>query len=145
LPKHRIETAVTSNAPRSRVWEVLDQADRWHEWGPWRTTGLEREGNPPPGGTGAIRVLKAPGMTLREEIVAHEPQSHHAYEVLSGLPVRNYHADVRLSGDEAGPTEISWIAEFDGSFPGAGTAMKLFLGRAIPDVAKRVARQAERR
>ena len=125
---------------------MLDQVDRWHEWGPWSKTGFQREGDPPPGGLGAIRALKMPGTTLHEEIVDYEPVKRMAYELRSGLPVRDYRAEVVLRPASDGGTEISWSAEFGGGkVPGSGGAMRLMLGRAIPDIAERVAREAEHR
>jgi uncharacterized protein YndB with AHSA1/START domain len=145
VANQRIETVAHSNAPPERVWSVLDDAGRWHEWGPWSKSGLEREGTPAPGGVGAVRTLKLPGTTLHEEITAYEPPSRMAYELRSGLPVRDYRAEVTLTAAPGGGTEIGWRAEFDGKLPGAGGAMRLMLGRAIPDIAERVAREAERR
>ncbi len=71
--------------------------------------------------------------------------SRMTYALRSGLPVRDYRAEVALSDGDAGGTRIEWFAEFDGTLPGSGAAMKLMLGRAIPDIARRVAREAERR
>ena len=146
MAKHQIESVAHSEAPPQAVWEVLDQVDRWHEWGPWSETRFDREGEPPPGGVGAVRALKMLGTTLHEEIVLHEPTTRMAYELHSGLPVRDYRAEVVLSPGDGGGTEISWTASFDGGkMPGSGGAMRLMLGRAIPDIAERVAKEAERR
>jgi len=48
----------------------------------------------------------------REEIVAYEPPTHLAYTIVRGQPVRNYRADVTLTGDSDG-TSISWTGTFD--------------------------------
>ena len=55
---------------------------------------FERHGAPEPGGVGAIRKLGRWPVYGREEVVASEAPSHHAYVLLSGQPVRNYRADV---------------------------------------------------
>lgn len=145
MGRYRVEGVAESKAARERVWEVLDDVARWHEWGPWSKTRFEREGEPAPGGVGAVRELKMPGSTIREEITDHEPPARMEYTLLSGLPVRNYRAGVRLTDLDGGGTRIEWSSEFDGKFPGAGAAMRLLLGRAIADAPKRVARAAEER
>ena len=144
MGRHRIHATARSEASRDAVWAVLADVDRWSEWGPWKETSFEREGTPR-GGAGAIRLLRMPGMTLREEILEADPPAHLAYTVLSGLPVRDYRADVQLTDGVGGGTQIDWRAEFDGSFPGAGVAMRLLIGRALRDASKRVARAAEQR
>jgi hypothetical protein len=141
----RVEGVAESKASRAQVWAVLDDVERWHEWGPWNKTRFEREGEPRPGGVGAVRELKMPGSTIREEIVVHDAPSRLEYTLLSGLPVRNYRAVVQLTELDGGGTRIDWSSEFDGKFPGAGPLMSLVLGRAIGDAPKRVARAAERR
>ena len=54
----------------------------------------EREGDPAPGGVGAVRKLGRWPAFTREEITEYAPPHHLAYAILSGLPVRGYHADV---------------------------------------------------
>ena len=58
----------------------------------------------------------------REKIVVFEPPSHHAYTLLSGNPVRNYRADVRLTPDGNG-TLIRWGGTFEPIVPGTGPVL----------------------
>ncbi len=97
-------------------------------------------GDPVPDGVGAIRVFTRRPITSREEVVAFEPPSPLGYRLLSGLPVRDYSAEVRLTPQGA-ETEIHWRSEFESGVPG----MSAFIGRIIPGVAERLAAEARRR
>jgi hypothetical protein len=141
--KHVVEARASSGAPREKVWDVVADVPRWAEWGPWNSSAYEREGTPAPGGVGAVRLLKRPAMTLREELTAFEPPEHMAYELLSGMPVRGYRAEVRLS--EAGEgSEIQWRSEFD-ALPGVGHLYRWQLQKAFEQITESVARRAEGR
>ena len=141
MGKHKIDARARSKASRERVWDVLADVPRWSDWGPWTSTELAREGDPPPGGMGAVRALKRFPMTLREEIVVYEPPERMAYTLLSGLPLRDYRAEVTLSADGDG-TEIHWRSEFD-ALPGVGELFRWQLQRAFEDITTRLARAAE--
>ena len=70
MPTFTLEKNVA--APPSTVFEVLaDHRNYSAINGRIRSSTLEREGEPAPNGVGAIRVLKAIGPPLREEIVEY--------------------------------------------------------------------------
>ena len=77
----------------------------------------------------------------REQIVVSEPPTHHAYTTLSGNPVRNYRADVRLTPDRDG-TLIKWSGTFAPTVPGTGRALEAVYRRLIGAFARRLARYA---
>jgi hypothetical protein len=139
-----IDAKAHSRAPREAVWNILADAANWSKWGPWTKSELEREGSPAPGGVGSVKRLARGRLALREEVTEFEPPSRYGYRLLSGLPVRDYRAQVTLS-DAADGTDIAWHSEFDARFPGTGGLVRRSLQRAITDVAKRVAAEAERR
>jgi uncharacterized protein YndB with AHSA1/START domain len=140
---HSYEVTARSSAPPERIFALLADATSWPRWaGPLIAHGSwEREGDPPPGGVGAIRKVGRWPQFGREEIVAHEPPTHHAYTMLSGNPVRNYRADVRLTPDGAG-TRIVWGATFEPLVPGTGRLLCAVYRRLIGSFARRVARYA---
>ena len=140
MKQHVIEARVIAAAPRDTVWAVLADARSWHTWGPWDRAELEREGHDVADGVGAIRVFTRRPITSREEVVAFEPPLRLAYRLLSGLPVREYRAEVRLTADGAA-TEIHWRSEFESGVPG----MAAFIGRIVPRVAADMAAEAQRR
>ena len=134
-----------SAAPPEKVFAVLADGAGWSRWaGPMIVKSWwEREGVPAPGGVGAIRALGMKRVGSREEITAYEPPRHLAYTILSGLPVRDYLADVRLMAEGSG-TRIEWSGTFTPKAPGTGPLLRLFLLATIGSFTRRLAKQAER-
>ncbi len=141
------EFTVASAAPPPAVFDVLADATRWHEWAGVSvgTSVWEREGEPAPGGVGAVRRLGRWPVFGREQIVEYDPPAHMAYTILSGIPVRGYHADVDLRPDGAGGTTISWSGAFAAKIPGTGALLAAALRRTVLGYARRAAAEAERR
>jgi uncharacterized protein YndB with AHSA1/START domain len=132
-----------SDAAPEKVFEMLADGAGWSRWaGPTIVRSWwEREGTPAPGGVGAIRALGLGRVGSREEIVAYAPPTHMAYTILSGLPVRDYRADVRLTPDGTG-TRIEWSGTYTPKVPGTGGALRLFLLATIGSFVRRLARHA---
>ena len=139
------EVTGRSDAPPEKVFEVLADGAGWSRWaGPMVVKSWwEREGTPAPGGVGAIRALGTKYVGSREEILAYDPPTHLAYTILSGLPVRDYRADVRLTPDGTG-TRIVWSGTFTPKVPGTAGALRAFLLTTIGGFVRRLARQAAR-
>jgi Polyketide cyclase / dehydrase and lipid transport len=53
---------------------------------------------------------------MKERVTTLEPEERLEYDLLSGLPVRNYHAVVTLA-DAGKGTDITWSARFDPPWP----------------------------
>jgi uncharacterized protein YndB with AHSA1/START domain len=138
------EVTARSAAPPERVFALIADAPGWKRWaGPMiGHASWEREGDPAPGGIGAIRKVGRWPAFGHEQIVAYEPPTHHAYTMARGNPVRNYRADVHLVSDGTG-TRITWGATFDPLIPGTGAAVNAFYRRFIAGLVKRLAAYAE--
>jgi polyketide cyclase/dehydrase/lipid transport protein len=132
-----------SGAAPEAVWPLIAEATRWKEWSFLDRSELERTGSPAPDGVGAVRRFTRHGIGSREEVIAWEPPHHLAYTILSGMPVRNYRADVLLEPDGAG-TAVSWSVRFDERIPGSGSLLTAVLRRIVTRFAEGVARYAER-
>jgi Polyketide cyclase / dehydrase and lipid transport len=114
---------------------VLSDLRGWHEWGPWSKTDLE----------GDIRTmvserkrLTGKPYVMKERVIALEPEERLAYELLSGLPVKNYRAVVTLSDAEGG-TDIHWRSTFDSPWPFFGGLWRGAMQKVITDVSERLA------
>ena len=140
------EVSVRSAAPPDAVFAVIADATRWHEWAgvTIATSVWEREGDPAPGGVGAIRRLGRWPMYGREQITEYDPPRHTAYTILSGIPVRGYHADIDLLADATGTT-IHWSGAFEPKIPGTGALFAAGFRRTILGFARAAAAEAERR
>ena len=101
----------------------------------------EREGDPPPGGVGAVRRLGMRGASSREEIVAYEPPRHLGY-VWPTRIVRDYRADVRLE-PQGGGTRIVWSGSFAPTLLGPSPLMLRFFRMTVGGFARRLAAYAE--
>jgi hypothetical protein len=139
------EVSATSAASAEKVFDLLADGAGWSKWAGAMVvrSWWEREGDPAPGGVGAIRCLGLPKLGSREEIVAYERPRHLAYIVLSGLPVKSYRADVHLTPDGNG-TRIVWAGSFTPKLPGTGPLLRAFLVRTVGAFARRLAKAAER-
>ena len=146
MASYSYEVTARSAAPPERVFELLSDATSWPRWaGPVIAhASWDRQGEPAPGGVGAIRKLGRWPMFSREQVVASQPPSHHAYTILSGNPVRNYRADVALEPDGGG-TVIAWSATFEPRIPGTGHLLERVYRTLIGSVARRLAAYAEQR
>jgi hypothetical protein len=145
VPHIVVEATARSDASRDVVWALLKDVRTWSEWGDWQTAEYERDGEPPPHGVGAIRRFKRGPVKTREEVVLFEPESRFAYTLLSGIPVRDYRADVTLTDSGAGGTNIHWESKFDVKVPGTAFFLRPFIRRVIGDVARQLAAGAEQR
>ena len=142
---YEFSVETTSSASPADVFGLLADAPRWTTWaGPLiREASWAREGDPAPGGVGAIRKLGMKPVYAREEIVEYEPPRRLAYTILSGQPTRNYRADVDLTPVDGG-THIRWVGRFEPKVPGTGVVMRWYLRLIIAGFARRLARYAER-
>ena len=140
------EFTVQCGAPPDVVFEVLADATHWKDWA-GTTVGVsewDREGVPAPGGVGAVRKLGRWPFFTREQITEYDPPRHLGYTILSGFPVRGYHADIDLLPETTGTT-IRWAGAFEPKVPGTGTALEALLERIVLGYARGAAQEAERR
>jgi hypothetical protein len=147
VQRNCVEASARADVPRQAVWDVLADARSWQEWGDWQTTELEREGDPAPDGPGAIRRSVRRPLTIREEVELWEPPSRFGYRLLSGLPLRDYHAVVTLTdaGADGSGTNIHWESRFDARTRLLDPPMRAFIRYVLRDISQRVAAEAERR
>lgn len=136
-----VHATAVSSAPPETVWRLLADARGWKSWTRFTHSDLEREGDPPPDGVGAIRKFGTKRQQSREEVVHFEPSRQLSYTLLAGLPIDDYRADVVLTPEGSG-TRIDWSGRFDARRRGTGWFWKAFLTLALRDFSKRLARAA---
>ncbi|HVU60038.1 MAG TPA: SRPBCC family protein [Mycobacteriales bacterium] len=135
---------MSCKAPQQKVFDLVADATSWPKWaGPViRWGGWVVEGEPAPGGVGAIRKLGSKQLGTREQIIEYDPPHYMAYTILTPMPVRDYRAIVSIDPEGDG-CRITWAASFEGKFPGAGAATAWGLKRFIGNLVVRLARYAE--
>ncbi|HEY3609070.1 MAG TPA: SRPBCC family protein [Pseudonocardiaceae bacterium] len=112
------------NKPANTVWQVLADHRGMAEWGPGMSVEMERDGAPVAAGVGAIRVISAPLVRIREEITTFEPGRRLAYRALSGIPLPGWTGEVALA-ETAGRTTIRWSLSSSARLPGTGLILDL--------------------
>jgi hypothetical protein len=134
---------VPTHADRERVWELLASTETWAQWGLFDESTLEHPGASESEGVGAVRRFRTGKRVTRERVVAFEAPEHFGYELLSGLPIRDYRADVTLRPQPGGGSLIGWESRFKGKFPIPGALMKPKLEQFVRRTAEALARAAE--
>lgn len=133
-----IDVKAHTKAPAERVFALLADAPSWSRWAPFEEAVVE-QGE----GLGEVRRFRTGRVTSRERVTVLEPPRRFGYELLSGLPVRDYRAEVTLATAADGGTDIRWHSIFDAMIPGTGWLMRRRLGRFIAETANGLARAAE--
>ncbi len=139
----QISVEARSNATPDLVWALLATTYSWVSWSAFDAAELEQEGESEPEGVGAIRRFRTGSRTTRERVVAYDPPERFSYELLSGLPIRDYRAEVTLRSSDEGGTVIGWESSFRGKFPVPGALVKGRLERFVRETAEALARAAE--
>jgi hypothetical protein len=143
MARRQIEIEAKSDAPREQIYALLIDGATWPAWSPIQEFELEREGDAPPEGVGAIRVYESGRTTGRDETTELVEGRHFGYRSLSGLPVRDYRGSVDLEDDGAG-TRIVWRSSFDPKVPGTGAILERGITKFLRECAEGLAAHAAR-
>jgi uncharacterized protein YndB with AHSA1/START domain len=125
-------------AAPARVFALYADHVGWEKWAGVKEVVLRQTGDPPPNGLGAIRVIRARGMAVEEEITAFEPPTRMVYRLVAGAPIRDHEGVVRFEPDGAG-TRVTWSIRFRPLVPGTGWLLRALLARELRDVLDRLA------
>jgi hypothetical protein len=142
---YTIHAEADSDAPPSVVFDLLAHVETWPSWS--KASAGTRERSAPtgdPDGVGSIRVLQTGRTTSREEILEFAPGRRSSYSLLSGLPLRDYRADVDLTARPDGGTHIVWHSAFSSARFGTGWLYRSILQRFIARTARMLAEASGR-
>ena len=141
MGKLQVAAEQTAQAAPDTVWELISDAGRYPEWGPWSAGGYRRGGDTSPNGVGAVQWLRSASryglrtVTSVEKILEVDEGRLLAYTVIDGIPVRNYLAEVTLTPQGAG-THIRWAATWDNTLAGrlVWRGLRTFYPRMLDDL-----------
>jgi len=139
------DVRVRCAAPKEQVFALVADATTWSKWAGWFVLhgSWAQEGDPPPGGVGAIRRLGTKRFGSREQITEFDPPHYLAYTVLGRSPIRDYRAIVSIDADGDG-SRITWAGAWETAIPGTGRFFAWFMRRLVGGMASGLARYAER-
>lgn len=140
------EVTARSTADPATLFALEADGSRWSEWAAPLVprSSWEREGDPAPGGVGAIRRLGLRPLLVREETVEYEQDRRHAYVMRTPMPVRDYRAELVLTPRPGGGTDLVWRGGFTERIPGTGPLFRAALKRTITHLTRRLVRHGER-
>jgi hypothetical protein len=130
-----------SAASSAKVYALLADGPTWPHWTPFGAFELEREGEAGGESTGAIRVFTSGRIRNREELTELSPDHLISYRSLSGMPIRNHAATVRLAPAADG-TLITWNERFEVTRPGTAWYLSRSLRRFVQACADGLAAHA---
>ena len=123
MGRQDIDVTVTTCADPATVYALLRDGASWPSWSPIGSFELERPAADEPEGWARCASSAPPSRwaspVSREQIVELVPDRRLSYVLISGLPIRDYRADVDLTPDRDGGTAIRWHSTFRGAMPGA--------------------------
>src|SRR6266576_108712 len=85
MKRRNVRVTEHTEAAPEVVYALLADGTTWPEWSPIDTFTLERAGDPPPEGPGAIHVFVKGQTTGRDQVLELEPGRRLKYASRSGL------------------------------------------------------------
>ena len=126
----RVERTVLIGAPVQTTWDAIADQESMPAWLGLGSVRRTADGAPDRDGRGSERVLKLPGVSITEQVVAYEPLSSYRYRVIKGSPFVCHQGEIRLRADGDG-TELTWIIRFRPKVPGTGSLLAFALSRLL--------------
>ena len=141
------EVNTTTSAPPATVFRLVADGANWSAWAKpiVVSSSWVRQGDPAPGGVGAVRKLGMWPVFVQEETVEYEPDRRHAYKLVGPRqPVNDYRAEVVLTPTASGGTAIHWSGSFHERARGTGPAARAAFAGAVKFFAGQLVKAAER-
>jgi len=136
----QIELTEKVAAPPDRVFAFYTDHVGWERWAGVKEVVLRQQGDPPPNGLGAIRVIRASGMAVEEEITGWKPPHSMTYRLVAGAPIRDHEGTVRFEPEGSG-TRVTWSIRFRPLVPGTGWLLKRLLTRELGTILTRLSQK----
>jgi hypothetical protein len=137
----------TSSAPAATLFRLATDGARWSDWAKpiIMQSSWERQGDPAPGGIGAVRKVGMWPVLMREETVEYEQDRRHVYELIGpATPAKGYRGEATFTPNASGGTDLRWRGTFTERIPGTGPVTRALLHGAIKFFAAKLVEAAER-
>ncbi|HEY2062731.1 SRPBCC family protein [Amycolatopsis sp. NBC_01480] len=147
MPGRRFSFEVNrvSKAPPAALFRLESDGSLWSTWArplivQSRWVSLGADGT---GGVGAIRELGLWPLLVREETLEYELDRRHVYTLAGPAPFKDYRAEVLLTPNAAGGTDLRWTGAFTESLAGTGPIARATLNGLIGMLATQLVKAAE--
>jgi hypothetical protein len=143
--KYSFEVNKTSSASAATLFRLETDGGNWSNWAKpiVLQSSWARQGDPAPGGVGAIRKVGAWPVLVQEETVEYEQDRRHVYKLVGSTPVDDYLAEVVFTPNAAGGTDIRWTGSFVEKVRGTGPLVRAAMGGAVRFFAGKLVQAAE--
>jgi hypothetical protein len=139
-----VEVIARSKADAAVLFRLETDGAGWSRWAKPLVpqSAWERQGEPAPGGVGAVRLLGLRPLWVREETVDYEQDRRHVYVMRTPMPVRDYRAELVLTPAADG-TDVVWRGSFTERIPFPGPVFRFLVRGLLRILVKRLIRAAE--
>jgi uncharacterized protein YndB with AHSA1/START domain len=137
----------TSSAPPATLFRLETDGAHWADWAKPLIvqSSWEQQGDPAPGGIGAIRKVGLWPVLMREKTVEYEQDRRHVYALIGpSTPAKDYRAEALFTPNASGGTELRWRGSFTEGVRGTGPTMLAVLRGALQLISLRMIKAAER-
>lgn len=145
--KFSFEVNKTSSASAATLFRLATDGANWSNWAKpiVLQSSWARQGDPAPGGIGAVRKLGMWPVLVQEETIEYEQDRRHVYKLIGPMtPAKDYFGEVVFTPNTAGGTDIRWTGSFVERVQGTGPVMRAALGGSVKFLADRLVKAAER-
>jgi len=135
-----------TSASAATLFRLETDGGRWSDWAKPLIvqSSWERQGDPAPGGVGAVRKIGLWPVLMREKTLEYEQDRRHVYTLIGPPnPAKDYRGELLLTPNAAGGTDLRWSGSFTEGVPGTGPATLAVLRGAIQLISKLLIKAAE--
>ena len=118
-------------APPEKVFAAITDHVGMQKWMPGSKITLDREGVPAPNGLGAIRRIRAGGLTILEEVVRFDPPREMQYKVLKAGPIIEHLGTIRVLPGDGGGSVIDYTIRFSCPWYLGGGLLAQVIGKVL--------------
>ncbi len=122
MAKQDIDVKGHTAADPQAVFRLLGDSTTWPSWTAIDTASIDEPGGPD--GVGEVRTFRTGRYVIRERIAERVPDRRLTYVLLSGVPARDYRAEIDLTPGAGGGTDIRWHTTFTSKIPGLGGVIR---------------------
>jgi uncharacterized protein YndB with AHSA1/START domain len=145
MSTHSLEFSFESSASPEALFAVITDGANWakHARPLIAASSWAHRGNGEPGAVGDIRTLWMGPIRLREETLEYDAPRKHVYALLQPAPIKDYVSTVTITPHGTG-SSVRWATTFADKIPGSGAVLAKVLKPGLAQVAKKLAKAAEK-